>query len=66
MVIPGLIGLWIDRRLGTVALFLGLGMALGLITGIWHLIRLGQQYQRDQTADKQPSGPMLNRRQENE
>lgn len=56
MVIPGLIGLWIDWRLGTVAVFLGLGMALGMAAGILHLIHLGTEYQRDRTPDEKLPG----------
>ena len=40
MVVPGLIGLWIDRQLGTVMVFLVLGVALGMTTGMLHLVRL--------------------------
>lgn len=37
MVLPGLAGQWLDERLGTG--FLGItGFALGLTTGIWHLM----------------------------
>ena len=40
MAIPGAIGYWIDRRLGTVMLFLVLGVILGTTTGVSHLVRL--------------------------
>jgi ATP synthase protein I len=44
MVVPGLIGYYIlDRWLGTKVLFLILGLILGLIGGIWQLIRLTKQ-----------------------
>lgn len=33
--------MWIDRRLGTVMVFLVLGMILGMTTAILHLVRLG-------------------------
>ena len=39
MVIPGILGYVIDRRIGTVALFTILGMALGMGIGMWSLIR---------------------------
>lgn len=38
MVLPGLAGMWLDRRLGTRFLVL-LGFAFGLVAGMWHLIR---------------------------
>jgi F0F1-type ATP synthase assembly protein I len=40
MVVPGLIGLWIDRQLGTVLLFLVLGVIVGVTMGMIHLVRL--------------------------
>lgn len=40
MVVPALIGYWIDRRLGTVMVFLMLGAILGMTGGIYHLVRL--------------------------
>ncbi len=42
MVLPGMVGFWIDQRLGTKAIFLVLGVVLGFATGLWHLIRLGK------------------------
>ena len=40
MVLPVLLGLWLDRWLGTkVWLTIG-GAALGLFAGIWHLVKL--------------------------
>lgn len=40
MVLPGVAGLWIDRRLGTVALFMLLGFGLGCYVAILQLIRM--------------------------
>jgi len=40
MALPGLAGYWVDQKLGTVVLFLILGVVLGFLAGIWHLIRL--------------------------
>ncbi len=42
MVIPGVIGIWIDRKLGTVMVFVVLGIILGMTVGIIHLVRLGE------------------------
>lgn len=39
-VVPLLLGLWLDRKLGTVLVFLVLGGALGMGLGLWHLVRL--------------------------
>ena len=38
MVLPGLAGMWLDRKLGTRFLVL-VGFAFGLTAGMWHLIR---------------------------
>jgi F0F1-type ATP synthase assembly protein I len=51
MVVPGLIGLWIDRKLGTVMLFLVLGVALGMTLGLIHLVRLTKSLS-DQSAPR--------------
>lgn len=40
MVLPGVLGHWVDRQLGTGMVFLVLGVVLGLTTGMWHLIRM--------------------------
>jgi Putative F0F1-ATPase subunit Ca2+/Mg2+ transporter len=39
MILPGLLGQWLDRRWGTGFLAL-VGFGLGLTTGIWHLLRV--------------------------
>ena len=51
MVLPGVIGLWIDRQLGTVMVFLLLGMILGVTLGMIHLIRLATKAGEDKAAD---------------
>ena len=45
MVVPGLIGHWLDQRLGDffetrIVLFVLLGFAGGLVLAIWHLLRM--------------------------
>jgi len=40
MVLPGLAGYWLDQKLGTKALFMLLGFALGLTAAVIHLIHL--------------------------
>jgi hypothetical protein len=39
MVIPGLIGTWLDKRWGTQFLALA-GFALGITVSIWHLLKM--------------------------
>ena len=40
MVLPGLAGHWLDKRLGTVVLFMLIGLGLGSTAAIVHLIRM--------------------------
>jgi hypothetical protein len=40
MVLPGLLGVWVDQKLGTRILFTLGGFAVGMTLGIWHLIRM--------------------------
>jgi len=40
MVLPGLAGYWLDQKLGTVALFMLIGFALGCTAAALQLIRL--------------------------
>ncbi|MBW3599106.1 MAG: AtpZ/AtpI family protein [Planctomycetes bacterium] len=40
MVVPGLVGYWIDQRLGTKAVFTVGGFVLGMALGFWHLIKI--------------------------
>ena len=55
MVVPGLIGLWIDRQLGTVMVFLVLGVALGMTTGMLHLVRLASGVGQSGPSEKKPA-----------
>lgn len=43
MVVPGLLGYWLDHYLGTKLLFAVLGFAFGLTFGIWQLVLLGNK-----------------------
>lgn len=40
MVVPGALGIFVDRRLGTVVLFTLVGFGVGLTLGIVHLLRM--------------------------
>ena len=40
MVVPGLIGVWLDNRLGTKVVFVLLGFGGGCTLAVWHLIRM--------------------------
>ena len=42
MVVPALFGFWLDNWLGTVAVFMFLGVILGVVAGVWQLVKLVQ------------------------
>lgn len=42
MVVPALLGSWIDAWLGTVVLFMFLGVIFGVVAGVWQLVKLVQ------------------------
>ena len=42
MVVPGLLGYWLDTKMGTRALFTILGFGLGMTLGIMQLVRLAR------------------------
>ena len=42
MALPGLLGVWVDRRLGTGMLFVVLGVIFGFTLGMWHLLALAK------------------------
>lgn len=43
MALPGVVGFWLDKRLGTWLVFTGIGALVGLGAGMVSLIRLAQQ-----------------------
>ena len=40
MVVPGLVGYYLDGRLNTRALFTILGFGIGVTCGVWQLLRM--------------------------
>ena len=52
MVLPGLAGYWIDQRLGTKLVFLLLGLVLGVVGGMIHLVRLMSP--KSSASEKEP------------
>ena len=71
MVLPGIAGQWLDQKWGTSFLALA-GFALGLTTGIWHLLAISKESQRkslkstghpelgrlDQKSEQRPYEPL--------
>jgi hypothetical protein len=52
MVLPGVAGYWLDTRLGTVCLFLVIGLTVGSIAAIRHLIQMTQQDSGQDKTDR--------------
>jgi hypothetical protein len=51
MVLPGLAGHWVDTKLGTVVLFLLLGLALGCTAAALQLIHMVRELNERQRKD---------------
>lgn len=51
MVLPAVAGLWLDRQLGTVMVFLLLGIVLGMTVGMIQLLRLASPSSNRHTGD---------------
>jgi F0F1-type ATP synthase assembly protein I len=47
MAAPPLVGVWIDRWLGTGVLFAVVGGAIGMAAGLWSLLRMTELLRRD-------------------
>ncbi len=64
MVLPILLGYWLDQYLGTIPLFAMVGLVLGMSGGIWQLVQLvnrqppvtGSSTQRDQSTSASSDG----------
>jgi hypothetical protein len=58
MVVPGIAGSWLDRRLGTGFLVI-VGFVFGLVVGVWHLLAMvgaiGKRNRGGSTSDRQTS-----------
>ncbi len=50
MLLPGFVGLWLDKRWGTNYLTLS-GFAVGLTVSIWHLLQLGKEASPTKKSD---------------
>jgi hypothetical protein len=40
MVLPGMAGLWLDKQLGTIVLFMLIGFGLGCTAAVMHLVQM--------------------------
>jgi F0F1-type ATP synthase assembly protein I len=58
MVVPGLLGYWLDSRFHTRPLLTVLGFALGMAYGMYQLVQLarGEQEQADRQHESESNG----------
>ena len=56
MVLPGLLGLWLDYKLQTVVLFTVLGFGFGMALAIWHLLRMTATLQKSPRSSESTQG----------
>lgn len=54
MVVPGLVGYWVDGKLGTKLLFLLVGMILGMGTAMWQLLQLARHAGGGRSSENSP------------
>ncbi len=59
MVLPGVGGYWLDGWLGVVPVFTMIGFSLGMVLGIWHLLKMtsaesGADRDRDKKSPPTP------------
>ena len=66
MVLPGLLGFWLDRRLGSLPLFVLLGVALGMTTAMIHLLRIANPPKTDAPAKTEDSDEPQDREDDDE
>jgi F0F1-type ATP synthase assembly protein I len=52
MALPGVLGYWLDQKLGSVVVFLVLGVILGMTGGLYHLIKMVQPPKPQGPAEK--------------
>jgi F0F1-type ATP synthase assembly protein I len=65
MVLPGVLGYWLDQKLGTVLVFLVLGVILGMAGGLIHLVRMTQPQKRGAPlGESRPNESKLDQRQD--
>ncbi len=50
MVVPGLLGLWVDHQVGTLPLFLILGVIFGMTAGMIHLVQFAKRINQEGQA----------------
>jgi F0F1-type ATP synthase assembly protein I len=54
MVVPIGLGWWIDQQLGSSPWILVLGVIVGFVIGIWHLVALTRDLDTKPPKDKEP------------
>ncbi len=54
MVLPGLLGYWLDQKLGTRVVLTVAGFGFGLVLGIYHLVQMTRP--KDLSGGRPPAG----------
>lgn len=57
MVIPPLVGYYLDGVCGTVVLFMFLGAMFGVAAGIWQLVRLVNEREIEEKEEEEKASP---------
>jgi ATP synthase protein I len=57
MVLPGMVGLWLDRRLSTPPLLTMVGFGVGMTMAIWHLLQLVKHGAGRRKTEEEPRPP---------
>ena len=55
MVVPGLLGYWIGSKFGLMPFFVLLGFGLGMVLGMWHLLKMTSRDRQRELQDKTSS-----------
>jgi len=53
MALPAAVGLWVDHLLGTGFVFALVGFGIGMVLGVWHLLKMASQADRKQEEQRE-------------
>ena len=56
MIFPAIIGYFIDQRFGTLILFTGIGLVLGIGCSVWQLVKFVALQEQDDLNHSENSG----------
>ncbi len=52
MIVPAIVGHFIDRRFGTVILFTAIGLVLGMVAAVWQLVQFVAHQDQSVSPDR--------------